>query len=270
MDPFSLAVGVTGLVGLIAKTVEVSAVFVKEARRGQEAAAELLKELDILSFNLQRLDEFLRNTDQLRGHFSDTSVLVSSTFTCRTKLTILHDKLVKANSNRFSRLTWPLDDKEHHETKETLRAYTQCCQFSLTISGCMLLSNSSTEVQKILKQQLETFQLLEQFDVQARSLEQTLVGQAQVQNKSHAAEERRRVLEWISKFNHEERHHDVRSQRLGGTGEWFLEERLYQCWRDEPQVGLFGPLNASSVLFFELHKICVRSYSLPLTRECKY
>lgn len=256
MDSFSLAVGVAGLVGLIAKTVKVSAIFVQEARRGREAAAELLKELDNLSFNLQRLDEFLRTTDQLRGHFSDTSVLVSSTFTCRTKLTILHDKLVRANSNRSSLLTWPLDAKEHHETKETLRAYTQCCQFSLTISGCMLLSNSSIEVRKILKQQLETFQLLERFDVQARSLEQTLVEQAQVQKKSHAAVERGRVLQWMSKSNHEERHHDVRSPRLEGTGAWFLDERLYQRWRDESQVSLLGPLHASLVLFMS-YKTCL-------------
>ena len=236
MDPFSLAVGVAGLVALVAKTIEISTIFVKEARRGQEAAAELSKELDILSFNLQRLDEFLRTTDQLRGPFSDTSVLVSSTFTCRTKLTVLHDRLSRAENNRFSRLTWPLEAREHHETKETLRAYTQCCQFSLTISGCMLLSNSSTEVQHILKQQLENFRLLDKFDHQARSLERSLAEQTEAEKKIHAADERVKILEWISRFDHEERHHDLRSQRLEGTGKWFLDERLYQRWRDEPQL----------------------------------
>lgn len=236
MDPFSLAVGIAGLVGLVAKTVKVSTLFVKEARRGQEAAAELLKELDVLSFNLQRLDEFLRSTDQLRGQFSDTSVLVSSTFACRAKLTLLHDKLNRAKSSRLSFLTWPLDAKEHHETKETLRAYAQCCQFSLTISGCMLLANSSTEVQKILTQQLETFQLLEKIGTQTQSVEQSLIEQVQVQKENHAAEERGRVLNWISTVDHEEKHHDIRSQRLDGTGGWFLDERLFQRWRDEPQL----------------------------------
>ena len=248
MDPSSLAVGVGGLVGLVAKTIKVSTTFVKEARRGQEAAAELLKELEILSFNLQRLDDFLRTTSQLRGHFSDTSVLVSSTFSCRTKITILHDKLDRAKRNMFSRLTWPLDAKEHHETKQTLRAYTQYCQFSLTISGCMLLSKSSAEVQNVLKQQLETFQLLEQFDIQARSLERSLVEQAQVQRKSHATEERGKVLDWISKSNHEERHHDVRSQRLEGTGE-------YVHFRDSSS-------SSSAPLSYSLHMFHEQSHSL--------
>ena len=235
MDPFSLAVGIAGLVGLVGKTIRISTVFVKEARRGQEAAADLLKELDILAFNLGRLDDFLRTTDQLHRDFSDTSVLVSSTFACRTKLTVLHEKLDRANSNRLHRLAWPLDAKEHHEIIETLRAYAQCCQLSLTVSGCMLLSNTSAEVQAILKQQLETFEVLEKVDVQARMLERSIVEQARVQEESHAAEERERVLNWISDSNSEERHHDVRSQRLEGTGEWLLNERLFQRWRDEQQ-----------------------------------
>lgn len=236
MDPFSLAVGITGLVGLVGKVIKISTVFVKEAKRGQEAAAELLKELEVLSFNLQRLDVLLRTTDQLRGQFSDTSVLVSSTSACRTKLTILHDKLSRANNSRLGRLMWPLDAKEQHEATETIRAYAQCCQFSLTISGCMLLSNTSAEVQKILTQQLETFQLLEKLDSQTRSMERSLLEQAQIQTESHAAGERRAVLDWISRPDHEEAHHDVRSQRLEGTGEWFLKERLFQRWRDEPQL----------------------------------
>ena len=233
MDPFSLAVGIAGLVGLVGKTIKTSAVFVREAKCGQEAATELLKELDILAYNLQRLDDFLRTIDHLNKEFSDTSVLVSSTFACRTRLTILHEKLERAKKHRLGRLTWPLSAKDHYDTIETLRAYTQCCQFSLNISGCMLLTKTSTEVQANLRQQLDTFQLLEKIDVQAQLLERSLAEQTQAQRESHAAEERERVLKSISKSRPEERHHDVRSQRLHGTGGWLLEDRTFQRWRDD-------------------------------------
>lgn len=62
MDPFSLAAGIAGIIGLTGQTLKVASAFVDEARHCKAAAAELLKELTVLHFNLSRLDQFLRGT----------------------------------------------------------------------------------------------------------------------------------------------------------------------------------------------------------------
>ena len=59
MDPFSLAVGITGLLGVIAKTLTLAKDHFDGVKNASKAAAALAKELDILHTNLLRLDEFL-------------------------------------------------------------------------------------------------------------------------------------------------------------------------------------------------------------------
>ena len=124
-DPFSIVVGIAGLLGVAAQTLRLAKIYVDEVRHRDEAAAEFLKELNVLHFNLSRLDHFLnRESDGVR-HFDSTSVLVSSTTTCRTNLDILHDKLTSNRTRRVERLKWPLSAKEHRETIQELRAFAQ-------------------------------------------------------------------------------------------------------------------------------------------------
>lgn len=52
---------------------------------------------------------------------------------------------------------------------------------------------------------------------------------------ARAAEEREKILYWVSAVEPEQKHHDVRIQRMDGTGEWLLQDTRYQRWRDEPR-----------------------------------
>ncbi|KAI4249429.1 MAG: hypothetical protein L6R42_008994, partial [Xanthoria sp. 1 TBL-2021] len=70
MDPFSLTVGVAGLLALTAKTIKATRLYCHEARHAKEAASELLVELDVLHFNLSHLDNLLKR---------DTAAAFSST-----------------------------------------------------------------------------------------------------------------------------------------------------------------------------------------------
>ena len=54
--------------------IRVTSTFVREARRDNEAAADLSKELDVLRLNLSRLDELLKEDEAVRP-FDITSVL---------------------------------------------------------------------------------------------------------------------------------------------------------------------------------------------------
>lgn len=115
-DPFSIIVGVAGVLGVAAQTLRLAKTYVDEVRHKDEAAAEFLRELNVLHVNLSRLDQFLHRENAGARHFDTTSVLVSSTTICRHNLDILHEKLSSNRSRRLDRLRWPLSAKEHRET----------------------------------------------------------------------------------------------------------------------------------------------------------
>jgi len=45
------------------------------------------------------------------------------------------------------------------------------------------------------------------------------------------SDEDMRILRWLSPLEPTNRHHDVRTERLDGVGEWLLEKREFREWR---------------------------------------
>ncbi len=257
-DPFSIIVGVAGLLGVAAQTLRLAKTYVDEVRYRDEAAAEFLKELNVLHFNLSRLDQFLSHESDGARHFDNTSVLVSSTTICRNNLDVLYEKLSSNRARRIERLKWPLSAKEHRETIQELRAFAQWIQLALAIDGWTLLSKTSSEILDILKLQLSTFQLLENINDRTHSVQKSVEEQSEILKHDRLSQERSEVLDWISKLNHEQKHHYVRLPRVEGTGEWLLEMEDFERWRDEPNLhsrvlwchGIPG--SGKSVLAYEL------------------
>lgn len=135
MDPFSLAVGVSGLITLIAQTLKLTQKYVHGVRDASKAATGLRNELEILHFNLLHLDEFLRS-DKAKGYsFSKKSSLVSTIDACRLKLQKLCNDLNAIGENRMGRILWPLSASEHFKSMQELRALAQWIQFTLTVDA---------------------------------------------------------------------------------------------------------------------------------------
>lgn len=129
MDPFSLAVGISGLVALSASVLKL----IQQYFYGIQHAGEATSELQLLHDVLCRLDGFLRSDIAKRQSFNDTSVLVSSMSACRIKLEVLYKKLDAAAKSRLLRVLWPLNEKEHSQSVRELRAFTQSINFAMTI-----------------------------------------------------------------------------------------------------------------------------------------
>lgn len=235
MDPFSIAVGVTGLAGLVGKTLKIARSYVHGVKHGREAATEFLNELNVLQWNLERLDDFLQSKDGSVEHFNSSSVLVSSTSAYRSKLSLLRDKLDGAMKSPLGRYSWPLDAKEHRRNIDDLRAFAQWIQFSMNISSTSLLSKTSSEVLNILQNQLETIRIVDRVKDQNSEIEQTLKEQSQLIENIHADEQREKILEWLSNIKHDQKHHDIRLRRVENTGGWLIEEKKFQYWRDATQ-----------------------------------
>ena len=133
MDPFSVTVGIAGLVALSAQTLKLAQQYYLGVKHANEAAHSLATELQLLNDALCRLDGFLRSDSAKTQSFDESSVLMSSTGACKTKLEVLHKKLDAAAKSRFNRALWPLNEKEQRQTVQDLRAIAQCIQFSMTI-----------------------------------------------------------------------------------------------------------------------------------------
>lgn len=135
MDPFSLAVGVSGLITLIAQTLKLTQKYVHGVRDASKSAAGLRDELEILHSNLLRLEEFLRS-DKAKGHsFGEKSSLASTIDTCHVKLQRLCNDLNAVGESRMGRGLWPLNASEHLKSIQELRALAQWIHFTLTIDA---------------------------------------------------------------------------------------------------------------------------------------
>ncbi|KAL8837881.1 MAG: hypothetical protein Q9170_002356 [Blastenia crenularia] len=227
MDPLSITVAVAGLLGLATEIIEIIKPYV---RISKTAATELLIELDVLHSNLSKLDKLLKEDG--RGNFSDTSVLVTSTHSCRTKLFVLHAKLTGVVERPLHRFRWPLSSDDHQKTLQELRAFAQWIQFALTVNGASLLSKSSNEVHDVLINQLQTFQLIDKLNTNADLTQSAVAEVHEMMSTSSAAAERRDILDWISRADYESKHHNTRSPRVEGTGGWLLNEPEFRRWRD--------------------------------------
>jgi hypothetical protein len=235
MDPFSLSVGIAGLVGLVAKALAVTKDYLSKVKRAKESVIALIIELEALQLNLSSLDVLLRS-DSVRAHglaFQRTSVLRSCVSACDTNLKSLCKALERVGDSRIGRYIWPLSEMEHQKTMQELRTFTQWVQFALSIDGCSLLSRTSNDVLKIMGQQLESFESLSSLEAQALQLQEAVEYQTRLLKDNLDAETRHDILNWLSKIEHDKKHHSVRSCRVQGTGSWLLERPEYVQWRDD-------------------------------------
>lgn len=233
MDPFSLSVGIAGLVGLVATTLSVAKSYRSGVKHAKDSITVLVTELESLQSNLSSLDKFLRSDSAKGMAFQRTSVLRSCTSACEGKLKSLCRKLGQVGDNRTSRCLWPLNEKEHQKTVQELRAFAQWMQFALSVDGCSLLSRTSDDVLEILEQQLESFRALQALEDTTTQLQDAVRDQTRILQDDRNAKTRENILSWISRLEHDQKHDAVRSPRVEGTGGWLLERLEYVQWRDD-------------------------------------
>lgn len=233
MDPFSLSVGIAGLAGLVATTVSAVKNYLAGAKNAKTSIAALITELEMLQSTLSSLDQFINHSSTTGVVFQENSVLRSCMLSCETRLKTLSTKLARVGESRTRQYLWPLNEKEHQNTMQELRAFGQCIQFSLSVDGRSLLSRTSHDVLQILERQLESFRALQNLEDQTVQLQEAVKDQARIILDDRNAKRREEILNWLSNRGHDQKHHAVRSARIEGTGIWLLERPEYVRWRDD-------------------------------------
>lgn len=139
MDPFTIATGIVGVLGLTIQLSQVVNTYTQNAKNATKTAAELSTSLTVLESTLKHLDAFLRNENAINNSFEYTSVLCCATAACKTRLDLLYSKFSKHNGSRINRgienLKWPFNEQENRTAVKDLQGFIQTFQFSLTIDG---------------------------------------------------------------------------------------------------------------------------------------
>src|SRR5450432_1367133 len=127
MDPFTLATGVLGLLGVTIQVSQIATGYITSVKNATKTTIELSTTLTVLCSTLTRLDTFLRSESARHNSFEYTSVLFSATGACKTRLEILQCKLSKHDGGRMDRairrLMWPFDEQENRTAVRDLQGF---------------------------------------------------------------------------------------------------------------------------------------------------
>ena len=142
----------------------------------------------------------------------------------------MKQKLLIVISSRLNQAMWPFAEKEHREILQELRAFSQWIQLSLSVDAAALLSKTSDDVIAMLTAQLENVKMLKSLDSTTASIETTLDMQTSLLNEARDQEQRDKVLAWMSGFDQDVKHNEVRAPRIEGTGQWLFKTESFCDW----------------------------------------
>ena len=247
-DPVSILGTVVGVTSLAIQVTEILRNYWKGVSNFQDEAEQIRGDSERLSAVLNSLREFLeRDKTKLSRSFTTTSTLYSANVRCEIRLALLIESLRKQSEGSkrkkiLKALKWPLKADETQQMSTELRGYTQTFQFALTLDGCQLLLQTSSEVSHHLKdlvalsaitnQQTEDIALVIKT---ISSLPQTTCairkGVEKLEAKAKIKEEET-VLKWLASDLASTKHETIRENRLANTGEWIFRREGYVQWQN--------------------------------------
>ncbi|KAJ2972829.1 hypothetical protein NUW58_g9099 [Xylaria curta] len=234
MDPVSLSLSIAGILPLVATALKSARSYMTTVLNAKQSITILITELQALQVSLKSLNELLSSaalgTTGIKFHSS--SVLLSCSAACDAQLRSLCEKLRCESKGRMSRYLWPLSEKEHKETVQQLRNFTNWMQFALSIDGCRLLSRTSDDVVRVMSQQLDQFKSVQALESSIPQLYDAVQEQSQILRDNANSKTRRNILDWISTAKYDQKHHVLQSSRARNTGNWILHRVEYHCWKD--------------------------------------
>jgi hypothetical protein len=234
MDPFSLSIGIAGILPLIAKAIIASKEYIDSVRTAKTSIVTFVIELEALQFNVANLHDLLKgdafNNSAVR--FDKSSVLLNCSAACEAKLRLICEKMDQEANRKRTRFLWPFTEKEHQKTIQEIRNFANWMKFALSVDGCRLLSQTSDDVLKLMRQQLEQFKTVQTLEANTQQIldlvqEQKLTIQVTIEKET-----RKSILNWISTLRHYQKHQLVQASRAKSTGMWILQSDRFIQWRD--------------------------------------
>jgi len=258
MDPASI----TGLISFSIESTKLIYKYVSSVKDASQTVSRLQRELESLRTVLDMLDSHLKTHNQA---LQETSALFKAANKCKSELKELQDALEGVSKGHFVKkmfhlLKWPLKEEDTVKIVEALHRYLTIFEFSLTVNGFSILSESVTKACK-------TLDGLEQSavatGVRVDEIKEATLALSSHLRQIHHEEEYARFLDWLPALDHQAKHLDIASRRLEGSGRWLLDGQVFRSWsgKSAPNRTLFchgGPGVGKTYLtsvFIHIHTV---------------
>lgn len=160
IDPFTLATGVFGILGLAIQLAQVTKQYTDSVMGASKSISALHDELKRMADILVELKLFLDTQKSTSPTFKETSVMCRTTKACEAMFVEANKKMEPFKQPSgikkvIAPFRWPLSEEGTRKLTLDIQRYTATFQFSLTIQGCGVLSKTAIEVDEILKTQVD-------------------------------------------------------------------------------------------------------------------
>ena len=210
-EPLSIAASIAGLLSLTIQVVSKTYTYGKGVRNARRDIDVFTDELKALRQVLQRLEDIATSGPDPRDLLSFTD-LMSTVNNCKTHLFEILQRLEKDQQNMvkamMNQMTWPLKEKETLKAVEVLHRYVGIFSLALSAEGAAAARLTLDEVKAVHRE----------FDTH--------------QEDQRVVE----MLSWMSNFEYQKKHQDVRSRRVSDTGQWLIELPQFKSWCTDPLI----------------------------------
>ncbi|ORY17151.1 hypothetical protein BCR34DRAFT_597232 [Clohesyomyces aquaticus] len=245
MDPFSIGVGVTGILSLAIQLTDKLSKYIGSVKGAVRESHELANELSVLVKVMKGLESFLISQKLQGQRFENTAILYVTANNCQEQLKSLESTLkkfmnaTKKRSKLWQRcVKWPLQREEHRHAVSNIRQCVQIFQVALSLDGWNMVSKSTDELHhlrqdhtngnKILFQKLDK---AESLSVELRNVMQSWNAKLEEFRLVRTDDERRDLLQWLSpSVDPSSNYNDAIKSRKEDTGLWFLRSRSFRAW----------------------------------------
>jgi hypothetical protein len=220
-DPFSLASGIVGVVGLAIQVTQVVIQFGLQWKDAPKDAESFILELQSLNTNLSELHANILYNKEFSKAFQGHPSSLLSQLGPNTPSTTDAKSTLKAYTASMEVLTKKLEKRSQGHQLGWER-----------IKGAFLAADTQKIIDN-LQRQCQSFNRLVSLDAAIlTAITSNEVKEARMEQRQwHNASESREILDWLSKLSFNDRQNDLFSKRHPGTAEWILKKEAFMEWR---------------------------------------
>ncbi|KAF2787093.1 ankyrin [Melanomma pulvis-pyrius CBS 109.77] len=229
-DPLSIVATVVGISDSITRQIQDYRKWSTGAKDGSKTGMELLSELHNMQLVLEQLRQLESQTGFIanQGDHSKARIL-SSLSGCQQIIQELEQKQ-NAGGRKLSRLkslTYSIRQRDIERLVQSLHVYQKELQLLMTI---------------------QLFQATSRMNSQLRGQTTPIdIPNSGFLSPMDSDERHFLVLDWLTSFDYQSRHHELSRVRAPHTGAWFLESNAFKSWLGHPSPG--SKIRPSNVLW---------------------
>ena len=217
-DPFSISVGVTGLLSVATTSVKGLHNYYRSYQNHNDTVNRLYSSLESLSASLQRLHDVLQSRDFIQEEQHLIKQINDSILACKETIADLEDELARFSTSKVA-----------HTLKDRARGVARRFEYPLKAGTIRNVQDSVNDLVRGLAFALQILNI-----VDAQSASQDLNGVKLVLAKIRSTYLSVEIRTWLSAPDPSTNHEEAAKSRHPRTGLWFLQSSEFKQWLRSP------------------------------------